>query len=82
MNALYLGCTAARHARLGIHAVVNARGGHAALNAPTIEDTEMMRDARKVRDRIERRVRFYQFNSRFFRRNHKRLAHLVSSPED
>ena len=75
---LYLGCTKARHARLGVNAIVNARAGMQHLNDVSIEDTEMLRDAHSIRDRIESRVRFYQFNSKFFRRNQTRLAHLLS----
>ena len=81
-KTLYLGCTQHRHAQIGIHAIVNARAGRQDLNDHSQEDIELMRDARKVRDRIQSRVRIEQFNSRFMRRNHHRVAHLVSSRED
>lgn len=79
---LYLGCTKAVHDRIGIHAVVNARGGLQHLNQPTIEDIELKRDAQKIRDWQAKRVRFYQFNSRFFRRHINRVQHLLSSYSD
>lgn len=79
---LYLGCTRARHARLGVHAVVNARAGLQSLNDQTIEDIELIRDGRAIRDRIEKRIRWYGPCSRFFRRNRKRIAHLIDSHDD
>lgn len=79
---LYLGCTSHRHKQLGVNAVVNARAGLQHLNDLSIEDIEMQRDARKIQDHIRTRVRFYQFNSRFFRRHQARLQHLVSSYND
>lgn len=82
MKHLELGCTAHRHSLLGINAVVNARAGRQDLNDETIEDVELKRDARKINARLEDRVRFYQFNSRFCRRNRARLAHLLSDPND
>lgn len=75
---LYLGCTAARHAQIGINAVVNARAGRQSLNDMTMAEVEMMRDAIKVRQHRASRVIIHQFNSRPFRR---RLSHLVSSYE-
>jgi len=81
-RTLYLGCTADRHHELGAHAAVNARAGQAHLNMPTIEDIELMRDAIKIREHLEHRVRFYQFNSRFCRRHQHRLAHLLSDPHE
>lgn len=77
-NPLSLGCTAYTHARLGIHAVVNARGGQQWRNDDTQEQVEMQRDARAIRDRIRFRTRFYQFNSRTFRRHQARLSHLLA----
>lgn len=79
---LYLGCTAARHRALGVHAVINARGGRPELNDLSLEEIERERDARAIRDRLERRVRFYGFGSRFFRRHRERFAHLISNPND
>jgi hypothetical protein len=78
---LNIGCTAARHAKLGIHAVINARGGMQHLNSQTIEDIEMIRDARKIQGWKDRRVCFYQFNSKHFRKA-KQVQHLLSSYED
>lgn len=79
---IVLGCTLATHRRLGVHAVINARGGEQWRNAPDLEEIEMQRDARKIRDRIEGRVRFYQFNSRCFRRHQSRLSHLLSTHDE
>jgi hypothetical protein len=79
---LQLGCTLARHQRIGIDAVVNARGGQQWRNDNTIEEIEMQRDARAIRDRLSRRIRFYQFGSRHFRRRQAQLAHLLSSYDD
>lgn len=79
---LYLGCTAARHKRLGVHAVVNARGGHPELNDLTDEDIEMRRDADSIARRISGRVRFYGFSSKFFRRRRVALEHLISRYDD
>lgn len=75
---LDLGCTEWRHKQIGIDAVVNARAGRKQLNDQSIEDVEMMRDAIKIRERIRNRVIFRQFNSRFFRRQQERFAHLMS----
>lgn len=60
---LYIGCTLARHQRLGVHAVVNARGGEQWRNDDTREEVEMLRDARAVRDRLASRVSFYHFSA-------------------
>lgn len=79
---LNLGCTAARHKELGIIAVINARAGLQHLNDQTIEDIELMRDARAIRDRINSRVRFYQFNSKFCRRHIAKLSHLLARHDD
>lgn len=73
---LYLGCTALRHAEIGIDAVVNARGGELWRNDMTIEDKELLRDGRKIKDRVQSRVILRQVNSKFFRRNKSRIAHL------
>jgi hypothetical protein len=81
-KTLNLGCTVARHAQIGVDAIVNARAGLQALNDLSQEDIELMRDAGKIRDRIESRVRFYQFNSRFCRRHQSRLQHLISQVND
>ncbi len=79
---LNIGCTAARHARLGINAVVNARGGLQILNDQSIDEIELYRDARKIKDWLTSRIRFYQFNSGFFRRHKSRLGHLLSRYDD
>lgn len=79
---LYLGCTKTRHAQIGVHAIVNARAGLQCLNDLTQEDIEIRRDADKIRKRIENRIRFYQFNSKFFRRHQSRFQHLISSYDD
>jgi predicted GIY-YIG superfamily endonuclease len=81
-KSLYLGCTIDTHKRLGAHAPVNARAGEQWRNMDTLEETEMKRDARKIADRVKSRVRFYQFNSRFFRRHQARLQHLISDPNE
>ena len=70
------------HQMLGIHAVVNARAGLYELNNLTNEDIEMRRDADKINNRLQNRVRFYQFNSKHFRKQQTRLAHLLSSYDD
>jgi hypothetical protein len=79
---LDLGCTLHRARILGIDAVVNARGGQRNLNDMSIEEIELRRDAWKIRDWLSGRVRFYQFNSKFFRRNLARVGHLLSTRED
>ena len=78
---LDLGCTRLVHARLGVDAVVNARGGLSHLNQPTQEDIELRRDSHAIHDRLTSRVRLYQLGSRFFRRarNRNRVSHLMSS---
>ena len=81
-KALYLGCTVARHRAIGIHAVINARGGRLDLNDLTLDEIEMKRDACAVRARIDARVRFYQVTSRFFCRHQARIAHLISDRND
>jgi hypothetical protein len=78
---LNLGCTAFRHKQIGIHAVINARAGRQDLNDLTTEDIEMRRDARKILDRVNNRVRFYQFNSKHFRKA-AQLQHLLSDKTD
>lgn len=81
---LALGCTKARHERLGIHAVINARGGQAHLNDYSwdIEEIEMRRDAQKIKDWLSKRIRFYQFCSRYFRKREGRMSPMRSSYED
>ena len=79
---LNLGCTIARHQRLGIIAVINARAGRQDLNDQSLDDIELERDARKIKDRLLNRVRFYQVNSKFFRRHINRIAHLISRYDD
>lgn len=79
---LDIGCTTARHAQIGINAVVNARGGLQVLNGRSIDEHNLYRDARNIRARQTERVRFYQFNSRFFSKHQNRLSHLLSSYGD
>jgi len=74
---LYLGCTKFRHEQIGIHAVVNARAGMQYLNSQTDEDIELIRDSRKIKDKLQSRIRFYQFNSKHFRKA-KQVQHLLS----
>lgn len=77
---LQLGCTAARHRRLGIDVVINARAGLQHLNDVALDEIELERDGRAIKDRVQRRVRMYQVCSRFFRRprNYARIAHLIA----
>lgn len=81
---LQLGCTAARHHRLGIDVVVNARAGLQHLNDVTLDEIELERDGRALKDRVQRRIRMYQVCSRFFRRprNYARIAHLIATRDD
>lgn len=79
---LDLGCTAARHRRLGIDVVVNARAGMQHLNDVTLDEIELERDGRAIKDRVQRRIRMYQVHSRFFRRNIHRISHLLSRYDD
>lgn len=74
-----LGCTWARHQRIGIDVVVNARGGLQHLNDDSIEEIELRRDAQKIRDWFSGRVTIHQFNSRYLRsRNIERVKHLLA----
>lgn len=76
---LYLGCTAATHKRIGVHAVVNARSGELWRNDfDDREEIERKRDALNM-ERIKNRVRVYQWNSKWFRR---RFSHLLSRYDD
>ena len=76
---IYLGCTATRHAQIGIDAIVNARGNEQWRNDREIEEIEMIRDGRKIKAHLTCRVRFYQFNSKFFRdRKITKVKHLLS----
>lgn len=79
---LDIGCTAARHAKLGVHATINARAGLQHLNDQSLDEIEMHRDARAIKAYITRRVRFYQVCSRFFRRHQARIQHLIASYDD
>ncbi len=81
MKPFRLGCTAARHAQIGIDAVINARAGRYDLNNETTEEIEMQRDAQRIRDRLASRIRFYQFNSRHFRKRAD-VQSLLSSYTD
>lgn len=82
MKTLNLGCTRHRYKQIGIDAIINARGGLQHLNDLFLDDIEMMRDSIAIRRRISERVRFYGFDSKAFRRNQTRLAHLVSDYND
>lgn len=82
MKRLDMGCTVSRHKRIGVNAVVNARAGLQSLNDLSLDEIEMERDARNIRERIANRVRFYQFNSQFFRHHQERFAHLISRYDD
>lgn len=75
---LDLGCTVARHKQIGVNAIVNARAGLQNLNDLSIEDIELRRDARKIRQHAAERVIIHQFNSRFLRRHRNRVRHLIS----
>ena len=77
-RVLNLGCTLHTHKRLGIHAVINARGGQQWRNdQENIQEIEAKRDAQAVRDWQMSRIRFYQFTSRTFRRRPE-LARFLS----
>ena len=79
---LDLGCTAAQHKRIGIHAVINARAGRQDLNQSPLDtphEMEMLRDSWKAKDHQEKRIAIHQFNSRWFR---KRMSHLVTPYSD
>lgn len=75
---LDLGCTAARHAVIGIDAVVNARGGEQWRNDQTIEAIEIIRDGRAIKSWLSSRIRFYGFNSRFFRKHAGKMTYMLS----
>jgi hypothetical protein len=79
---LNMGCTRARHAQIGIDAVVNARGGLQHLNDREQDEIELYRDAAAIRNRQKNRVRFYQVYSRFFRRHRSKIEHLISRYDD
>lgn len=77
-----IGCTVKRHEQIGINAVVNARAGLQHLNSLSDQDIELRRDAHKIEDKKTQRIRIYQFNSKFCRRNLHRLNHLLSEYGD
>ena len=52
------------------------------MNDQSLDDIELERDARKIKDRLANRIRFYQVNSKFFRRHINRIAHLISRYDD
>lgn len=79
---LYIGCTTARHKTIGIDAVVNARAGEQWRNDLTLDEIELRRDGRAIKDRLQKRVRFYQVNSKFFRRHINRISHLLTHYDD
>lgn len=82
ITPLYIGCTAARHAAIGVDAVINARAGRQDLNDLTQQDIEMRRDAAGVRGYLEHRIRWYGPNSRTLRRQRHRLEHLIAHHDD
>lgn len=82
IKPLYLGCTAREHKRIGIDAVINARGLELWRNNKELEEIELIRDARRIKEKTENRVNFYQICSKFFRRNKYRIAHLLSNYSD
>ncbi len=77
---LYLGCTVAQNLRIGVNAVVNARGGQQWRNEKTIADHNMERDARNLRAWLTGRVSVHQFNSRTFRNRPELQKHLSDYP--
>lgn len=79
---LYLACAVSQHLHLGAHAPINARAGEHWRNWESQEETERKRDARKIKDRITSRVRFYQLNSKFFRKHRARFKHLISTYDE
>lgn len=79
---LNIGCTIARHRRLGVHATINARAGLQHLNSPTDEEIEQKRDGRAIKNRIAFRIAVHQVCSKFFRRHRHRIAHLISDDRD
>ena len=79
---LVLGCTEWRHQRIGIDAVVNARGGEQWRNDMTQEQIEIERDGRRIKDHSKHGVRFYQVCSRFFRKHQHRISHLLARRDD
>lgn len=60
-----------------LHRRINVRGGRDCDNAPI--PSEWIRDQRRVDDKLNRRVRVYQFETATCR---KRFAHLLSSWDD
>ena len=79
---LDLGCTVSQHKRIGINAVINARGGQQWRNdLNRIQEVEERRDAQAIRRRVSERVRFYGYGSRTFRRRPE-LARFLSSYND
>jgi len=82
MKSLYLGCARARRREIGIDAVINARGGLQDLNDLTEDDRALRRDAAGIRGCVERRVRWYGPESKFFRRHRARIQHLIARRDD
>lgn len=80
--SLQMGCTAERHRRIGVNAVINARAGLGdVLNSLTSEEIELQRDARAIAA-TKQRIRWYGPNSRFLRKHIGRIAHLISRHDD
>lgn len=80
-HRLNLQCTVKRHEQIGVHAVINAAAGMAHVNQPSDEDWRMIRDQRSIQDRLIRRVRFYQFESKACRKRPE-LQKLISRHDD
>jgi len=79
---LYIGCTLARHNQIGIDAVINARGKEQWRNDETLDEIELRRDGQAIRNHLTDRIRFYQVNSKFFRRHFKQINHMIASYDD
>lgn len=79
---LDIGCTKAWHQKIGIDAVINARGNQQWRNQMTMDNIELMRDGQRIRDKLDRRIRMYQVCSRFFRKHQGRIEHLFDNYDD
>lgn len=66
-----------REARQALDRRINARVGDLAANAPM--DSDLIRDARDLDDRLRRRVRVYQWRTELMR---ERFWHLLSRYDD
>lgn len=77
-----IGCTADRHRTIGVDAVVNARAGEQWRNDLTQDEIELRRDGTAIKDHLTKRIRFYQVHSKFFRKHHGRIEHLLAHYDD